>query len=54
MALADVGVAEARAGGEHGRGEVALLDVHVVRVEVHDDVVAADLLDELHALLRPC
>jgi len=43
-------VAQARGTSGHGIGHAALLNVHVVRVQVHDHVRMVDLLYQIHDL----
>lgn len=50
MVLADMEVPEALPARQHGRVRVGLLDVHVVRVEVDDDVGPVHLVHERECL----
>ena len=46
VVFADMYISEAVAAVAYRRDEIVLLDVHVVRVEVDDDVVRTDVIGQ--------
>ena len=52
VVFTDMDVAQPVAAVAHRRDEVVLLDVHVVRVEVDDDVVGTDVVGQPQAVAR--
>ena len=54
VVLADVDVAQPVAHQQHRSDEVVLLDVHVVRVEVDQHVVGADVVGQAQRVVRRC
>ena len=53
MALGEMNIAEEVSGGSETGCETLLLDIHVIGVEMDEQIVGAGLLDDLTRVARP-